>query len=99
VAGGAGSEHTQRANVSAFRRWGLIPRMFASAAQRDLSVDLFGMRLPSPLLMAPIHLPSRLTAGARHFLPRLPLPGSLMQLPLPGSLTQRTRATGRRLTW
>jgi len=25
VAGGAGSEHTQRANVSAFRQWGLIP--------------------------------------------------------------------------
>jgi lactate 2-monooxygenase len=54
VAGGAGSEHTQRANVSAFRQWGLVPRMFVGAAQRDLSVELFGMRLPSPLLMAPI---------------------------------------------
>ena len=54
VAGGAGSEHTQRANVSAFRQWGLIPRMFVGAARRDLSVDLFGMRLPSPVLMAPI---------------------------------------------
>src|SRR3984957_167903 len=31
VAGGAGHEHTQRANVSAFHRWGLIPRMFAGA--------------------------------------------------------------------
>ena len=54
VAGGAGSEHTQRANVSAFRQWGLVPRMFVGAAQRDLSVELFGMRLPSPVLMAPI---------------------------------------------
>jgi len=54
VAGGAGSEQTQRANVSAFDRWGLIPRMFVGAAQRDLSVNLFGMTLPSPLLMAPI---------------------------------------------
>jgi lactate 2-monooxygenase len=54
VAGGAGSEHTQRANVSAFAQWGLIPRMFVGAARRDLSVELFGMRLPSPLLMAPI---------------------------------------------
>ena len=54
VAGGAGGEHTQRANVSAFRQWGLIPRMFVGATQRDLSVELFGMRLPSPLLMAPI---------------------------------------------
>ena len=54
VAGGAGSEYTQRANVSAFRQWGLIPRMFVGAAQRDLSVELFGMRLPTPVLMAPI---------------------------------------------
>jgi lactate 2-monooxygenase len=54
VAGGAGSEHTQRANVSAFRQWGLIPRMFVGAARRDMSVELFGMTLPSPLLMAPI---------------------------------------------
>jgi lactate 2-monooxygenase len=54
VAGGAGSEHTQRANASAFRQWGLIPRMFVGATQRDLSVELFGMTLPSPLLMAPI---------------------------------------------
>ena len=54
VAGGAGNEHTQRANVSAFDRWGLIPRMFVGAAQRDLSVELFGMSLPSPLFMAPI---------------------------------------------
>src|SRR5260370_38839610 len=54
VAGGAGSEHTQRANVSAFGRWGLIPRMFVGAVRRDMAVNLFGMTLPSPLLMAPI---------------------------------------------
>jgi lactate 2-monooxygenase len=54
VAGGAGSEHTQRGNASAFRQWGLIPRMFVGATRRDLSVELFGMTLPSPLLMAPI---------------------------------------------
>jgi lactate 2-monooxygenase len=54
VAGGAGDERTQDANVTAFERWGLIPRMFVGAAERDLSVDLFGMTLPSPLFMAPI---------------------------------------------
>src|SRR5438874_13742363 len=52
VAGGAGTEHTQRANVAAFRQWGVIPRMFVGAARRDLSVRLFGLTLPSPLLMA-----------------------------------------------
>ncbi|GAA3871686.1 hypothetical protein GCM10023084_25840 [Streptomyces lacrimifluminis] len=54
VAGGAGDEHTQRANVAAFQRWGLIPRMFVGASQRDLTVELFGMTLPSPVFLAPI---------------------------------------------
>jgi lactate 2-monooxygenase len=54
VAGGAGDEHTQRANVAAFSQWGLMPRMLVGARTRDLSVDLFGMRLPSPVFLAPI---------------------------------------------
>ncbi|MEZ0089156.1 alpha-hydroxy-acid oxidizing protein [Streptacidiphilus sp. EB129] len=54
VAGGAGNEQTQDANVAAFAQWGLYPRMFVGAADRDLSVDLCGISLPSPLLMAPI---------------------------------------------
>ena len=54
VAGGAGDEATQRANAAAFGHWGLIPRMLVGAKQRDLSVDLFGLRLASPLLLAPV---------------------------------------------
>ena len=54
VAGGAGDERTQRANVTAFDGWGLIPRMFVGATERDLSLELFGLRLPSPIFMAPI---------------------------------------------
>ena len=54
VAGGAGDENTQRANRTAFDRWGLMPRMLVGATERDLSVDLFGLSLPSPLFMAPV---------------------------------------------
>ncbi len=54
IAGGAGDEATQDANVSAFSKWGLIPRMFVGAGERDLSVDLFGQTLSSPLFMAPV---------------------------------------------
>jgi lactate 2-monooxygenase len=54
VAGGAGDESTQDANVTAFDRWGLIPRMLVGAADRDLSVRFCGLELPTPLLMAPI---------------------------------------------
>ena len=54
VAGGAGDERTQQVNVSAFENWGLMPRMGVGATERDLTVDLFGMTLPSPVFMAPI---------------------------------------------
>jgi lactate 2-monooxygenase len=54
VAGGAGDERTQRVNSQAFEQWGLMPRMGVGATERDLSVELFGMTLPSPLFMAPI---------------------------------------------
>ncbi|MFQ6147723.1 alpha-hydroxy-acid oxidizing protein [Streptomyces seoulensis] len=54
VAGGAGDERTQRANVAAFEGWGLMPRMMVSPTERDLSVELFGLRLATPLFMAPV---------------------------------------------
>ena len=54
VAGGAGDESTQNANVTAFDRWGLIPRMLVGGADRDLSVQFCGLELSTPLLMAPI---------------------------------------------
>lgn len=54
VAGGAGDERTQRVNVEAFQRWGLVPRMLVSPTQRDLSIELFGLKLPSPIFMSPI---------------------------------------------
>ncbi|WP_436699854.1 alpha-hydroxy-acid oxidizing protein [Nocardioides sp. BYT-33-1] len=54
VAGGAGDESTQRANVAAFQRYALVPRMLRAPVERDLSVELFGRRLASPLLLAPI---------------------------------------------
>lgn len=54
VTGGAGSEHTQRANVAAFERWGLMPRVLRGAAMRDVSVELFGHRFDTPLMLAPV---------------------------------------------
>jgi isopentenyl diphosphate isomerase/L-lactate dehydrogenase-like FMN-dependent dehydrogenase len=54
VSGGAGDEFTQDLNVRAFERYGLIPRMLSGAAQRDLSIDLFGLQLPTPLLLSPV---------------------------------------------
>jgi lactate 2-monooxygenase len=54
VAGGCGDEHTARANVEAFTKWGLVPRMFNGAYERDLSISLYGIDLPTPIFMAPV---------------------------------------------
>ncbi len=54
VQGGCGDEFTQDHNAEAFKRWGLIPRMMVDCTTRDLSIDLFGIKLPSPIFMAPI---------------------------------------------
>src|SRR5882672_1062217 len=54
VAGGSGDETTQRGNVEAFSRYGIVPRMLVGASERDLSVSLFDMKLPTPLFMCPI---------------------------------------------
>ncbi|MEV6558684.1 lactate 2-monooxygenase [Nocardia sp. NPDC051756] len=54
VAGGAGDELTQRTNATAFEKLGLTPRMLRATKERDLSIDLFGLKLPSPIFMAPV---------------------------------------------
>src|SRR4051812_20375038 len=54
VAGGAGDEQTQRANRAAFDRWAVVPRVLRDVSARDSSVELFGRRLPGPLLLGPV---------------------------------------------
>jgi lactate 2-monooxygenase len=54
VAGSAGQERTARANVAAFDRWAVVPRMLRDVSAPDLSCDLLGTRLPAPILLSPI---------------------------------------------
>ncbi len=54
LAGGAGRESTMDANRAAFERWRIVPRVLRDVEQRDLSIELFGQRLPSPLLLCPV---------------------------------------------
>jgi len=54
VQGGCGDEFTQQQNAEAFNHWGLIPRMMVDCTRRDMSIDLFGLKLPTPLFMCPI---------------------------------------------
>jgi lactate 2-monooxygenase len=54
VAAGAGNESTKRANEESFERWRIVPRMLRDVSQRDTSVELFGRRIPAPLLLSPV---------------------------------------------
>jgi lactate 2-monooxygenase len=54
VAGGAGLESTIEANRAAFDRRRIVPRVLRDVSARDTTVELFGRRLPSPFLLAPI---------------------------------------------
>jgi isopentenyl diphosphate isomerase/L-lactate dehydrogenase-like FMN-dependent dehydrogenase len=54
VAGSASGERTARANLAAFDRWRIVPRMLRDVSRRDLTVELFGQTLPAPVLLGPV---------------------------------------------
>jgi lactate 2-monooxygenase len=54
IAGGAGSESTMRANLEAFERRRLRPRMLTGNSEREISVEVLGTTSPAPFLLAPI---------------------------------------------
>ena len=54
VFAGAGGEDTMRANLEAFRRWRIVPRMMRDVAERDLSRTVLGTAMPAPVMLAPI---------------------------------------------
>ncbi|MBT3172664.1 MAG: alpha-hydroxy-acid oxidizing protein, partial [Rhodospirillaceae bacterium] len=56
VDGGAGDEVTLRRNESDFDALSLLPRPLNGAAERDMSITLFGQKLSMPLMVAPTGL-------------------------------------------
>ena len=54
--GGAEDEITLRRNEAAFSAVSLLPRPLEGAAERDLSIELFGHRLSMPLIVGPTGL-------------------------------------------
>jgi lactate 2-monooxygenase len=54
VAGGAGGENTMRANLEAFYRWRIVPRMLRDVSVTNISTELLGAKLPAPILLGPV---------------------------------------------
>jgi lactate 2-monooxygenase len=54
VWGGAGAGETMRANLEAFGRWRIVPRMLRDISERDLRTTVLGTEMPAPVLLAPV---------------------------------------------
>lgn len=64
VYGGAGAGDTMRANIEAFQKYRIRPRICCETTKRDLSVTLLGKQFPFPFLLAPIGVLSILHPAA-----------------------------------
>ena len=53
IAGGAGDENTARWNLEAFERIRVLPRVLVDVSRINTNVELFGQRLPHPIVLAP----------------------------------------------
>lgn len=50
----AGGGSTARANVAAFERWRIVPRMLRDHARRDLATTVLGTSMAAPVLLGPV---------------------------------------------
>lgn len=58
IAGGAGDGATDRANLTAFNRWKIVPRMFTGSTDRELATTILGTTMPAPVMLAPVGVQS-----------------------------------------
>ena len=58
VAGGAGAERTMDANLRAFERWRIVPRMLRDVSSRDVSTSVLATAMPAPVMLAPVGVQS-----------------------------------------
>ena len=54
IAGGAGVGKTIQNNRDAFGSWKILPRMLRDVSERDTEIELFGRKLPAPILLSPV---------------------------------------------
>jgi L-lactate dehydrogenase (cytochrome) len=65
VEGSAGAESTAAANLAAFERWRLVPRMLRGIpAARSHEVTVLGTTMPAPVMLAPVGVLSIVHPGA-----------------------------------
>lgn len=58
IAGSAGNGATDRANLAAFQRWKIVPRMLTGSTERDLATTVLGTDMSAPIMAAPVGVQS-----------------------------------------
>lgn len=58
VAGAAGAERTLDANVRAFERWQIVPRMLRDVSARSTATTVLGTGMLAPVMLAPVGVQS-----------------------------------------
>jgi lactate 2-monooxygenase len=58
VSGAAGAGDTLCANLKAFQKYQIRPRLCREVSKRDITINLFGKKIPVPFLLAPIGINS-----------------------------------------
>ena len=54
IVGGAGNQQTMSNNRTGFERYRIVPQMLNNVERRDTSVELVGVKMPSPFWLCPI---------------------------------------------
>jgi len=54
TSGGAGAEQTMASNRRELDRYQIVPRILRDVSKIDMGIKLFGKKLPTPLILAPI---------------------------------------------
>ncbi|KAJ6466024.1 oxidoreductase [Mycena vitilis] len=62
--GSAGTNSTYRANLRAFEKYRIVPRMLVDATIRNVETTIFGVQHSSPIIMAPIGIQGVFSAEA-----------------------------------
>ncbi len=97
IAGGVEDELTLRANREAFGRWFLVPRVMVDVSQVDTSLELFGQRLESPVIIAPTGGKNLVLPGADELVCQAAL--DTRTIVCTGVGAQKLLQEGRPLTW
>jgi isopentenyl diphosphate isomerase/L-lactate dehydrogenase-like FMN-dependent dehydrogenase len=97
IAGGVEDEKTLRENIAAYERHFIVPRVMTDVSNVDTSVELLGLKLPSPFLIAPTGGKNLVLPGADEVVARAAV--ATRTIFISGGGAEALIAEGAPITW